>query len=190
VALKYMLLSKIMLKHPEDVQAITMGKLALRHAGPNIEAMKGVAQSSHKRSLADFQNTLRLYPKELVEDPIIRAHLDTLYDQMLEQNLCRIIEPYSRVQVEQIAKVINLPKDTVEKKLSQMILDKTFSGILDQGEGVLIIFENATSDKTYDAALDTIHSMSRVVDPCIKRRRGCRKFDWLLIVSLLVKRLN
>lgn len=98
-ALKYMLLSKIMLKQAEDVQSITMGKLALRYAGPNIEAMKGVAQASHKRSLADFQQTLKTFPKELIEDPIIRAHLDTLYDDMLGENLCRIIEPYSRVQV-------------------------------------------------------------------------------------------
>lgn len=140
----------------DDVQAITMGKLALRYAGPNIEAMKAVAQASHKRSLADFQKALQEYKAQLVDDPIIRAHLDTLYDSMLEQNLCRIIEPYSRVQVEQIARVINLPRDTVERKLSQMILDKKFSGILDQGEGVLIIFDSTEADKTYESALETI----------------------------------
>lgn len=170
-ALKYMLLSKIMLKQPEDVQSITMGKLALRYAGPNIDAMRGVAQASHKRSLADFQTTLAQYQKELVEDPIIRAHLDTLYDQMLEQNLCRIIEPYSRVQVAHIASVIKLAKDTVEQKLSQMILDKKFSGILDQGEGVLIIFEDTATDRTYEAALDTIQSMSKVVDSLYQKAK-------------------
>lgn len=155
----------------EDVQSITMGKLALRYAGPNIEAMKAVAKSSHKRSLADFQKTLQIYPKELVEDPIIRAHLDTLYDNMLEQNLCRIIEPYSRVQVDHIASVIKLAKDTVEKKLSQMILDKKFSGILDQGENVLIIFESSTTDKTYEASLETIQSMSKVVDSLYQKAK-------------------
>ena len=46
-----------------------------------------------------YLQTLRSYRTELEEDPIIRAHLDSLYDNMLEQNLCRIIEPYSRVQV-------------------------------------------------------------------------------------------
>lgn len=104
-ALKYMLLSKIMLSLPEDVQAIIIGKLALRYAGTEIEAMKAVAESSQSRSLADFQKALTKYKKELVEDPIIAAHLETLYDQMLEQNLCRIIEPYSKVQVEHIAQV-------------------------------------------------------------------------------------
>jgi len=164
VTLKYMLLSKIMLNVPEDVHSIISGKLALRYAGPEIDAMKSIAQASSKRSLAEFQQTLKDYKKELLEDPIIRAHLDTLYDNMLEQNLCRIIEPYSRVQVEHIATTIKLNMDQVEKKLSQMILDKKFNGILDQGEGVLIVFEDVAVDKTYESALETIQSMGKVVD--------------------------
>jgi hypothetical protein len=54
--------------------------------------------------------------------------------------LCRIIEPYSKVQVDYVAGKISLPKAKVEKKLSQMILDMKFQGILDQETGVLIIF--------------------------------------------------
>ena len=61
--------------------------------------MKLVAQASKKRSLADFQTTVGKYSKELKGDKIVARHLDTLYQTMLEQNLCRIIEPYSRVQV-------------------------------------------------------------------------------------------
>lgn len=83
---------------------------------------------------------------------------------MLEQNLCRIIEPYSRVQVEYVAKSINLPMESVERKLSQMILDKKFHGILDQGEGILIVFEEAEIDETYELVLDNITSMGKVVD--------------------------
>ena len=52
----------------------------------------------------------------------------------------RIIEPYSKVQVDYVAGKIGLPKPEVEKKLSQMILDKKFLGILDQETGVLVIF--------------------------------------------------
>ncbi len=40
---------------PDDVQSIVSGKLALRYSGPNVEAMKNIAQASQKRSLADFQ---------------------------------------------------------------------------------------------------------------------------------------
>merc|ERR1712071_751933 len=104
---------------------------ALRYAGREAEALKAIAQSAIKRSLAQFQKALVDFQVELVEDPIIKAHLESLYDTMLEQNLCRIIEPYSRVQVSHVARVIALPVDQVEKKLSQMILDRKLSGILD-----------------------------------------------------------
>lgn len=171
-ALKYMLLSKIMLKQPEDVLSITVGRLALKYAGGDIEAMKAVAGAASKRSLAEFQRALEEYRRELTEDGIIQAHLNTLYDQMLEQNLLRILEPYSRTQVEEIARQINLPVDPVEKKLSQMILDRNISGILDQGAGVLILFSDPnSSDSTYDAVLDTLLSLSKVVDSLYQKAK-------------------
>jgi len=163
-ALKYMLMSKIMLSSADDVQSIVSGKLALKYSGPDVEAMKSIASSSRKRSLAEFQATLTKYRLQLVDDPIVKTHLDTLYQNMLEQNLCRIIEPFSKVQVEHIAGLIKLPTETVEKKLSQMILDKKFSGILDQGSGVLIVFDETPTDKTYESTLDTITHMGKVVD--------------------------
>ena len=45
----------IMQFSPDDVQSIVSGKLALRYSGPNVEAMKSIAQASQKRSLANFQ---------------------------------------------------------------------------------------------------------------------------------------
>ncbi|XP_045170358.1 26S proteasome non-ATPase regulatory subunit 11-like [Mercenaria mercenaria] len=164
VALKYMLLMKIMLNVADEVQAIVSGKLALKYSGPEVEAMKSIATASHKRSLADFQKTLVTYKSQLEEDPIVSAHLKTLYDNLLEQNLCRIIEPFSKVQVQHVANLIKLPVANVEKKLSQMILDRKFHGILDQGAGVLVVFDETEADKTYETALETIQDMGKVVD--------------------------
>ncbi|NXD87956.1 PSD11 ATPase, partial [Halcyon senegalensis] len=124
-ALKYMLLCKIMLNIPEDVQALVSGKLALRYAGRQTEALKCVAQASKNRSLADFEKALTDYKVELRDDPIINTHLAKLYDNLLEQNLIRVIEPFSRVQVNVCSKHADAE---VERKLSQMILDKKFHG--------------------------------------------------------------
>lgn len=170
-ALKYMLLSKIMLNNAEEVGSVCSSKAALKYAGKELEAMRAVATASHKRSLADFQAALKTYKRELEEDAVVRAHLGALYDTMLEQNLCRIVEPYMRVQVDHVARCIRLPVVQVEKKLSQMILDKKLNGILDQGEGVLIVFDESPLEKTYETVLETIHHMSKVVDTLYQKAK-------------------
>merc|ERR1711892_504159 len=164
MALKYMLLSKVMLNLPDEVTNLVSGKLALRHSGPELEAMKAVALSAKNRSLADFQNALKTFKVQLEDDLIVAKHLDSLYNSMLEQNLCRIMEPYSKVQVDYVAGKIGLPKNEVEKKLSQMILDKKFLGILDQETGVLVIFLSESRDKTFDDVIETVSAMNAVVD--------------------------
>ncbi|CAG8621676.1 5586_t:CDS:10, partial [Racocetra fulgida] len=118
----------------ENVYAIINGKLALRYAGREVDAMKAVATAHQNRSLNEFETALKTYSDELENDPIIRSHLAALYDTLLEQNLVRIIEPFSRVEISHVAEMVKLPTVHVETKLSQMILDKVFHGILDQVE--------------------------------------------------------
>ncbi|ORZ21440.1 PCI domain-domain-containing protein [Absidia repens] len=163
LALKYMLLCKIMLNLAEDVHSIINGKAALRYAGLDIEAMKAVATAHQNRNLQEFETALARYTDELNNDPIIRTQLASLYDTLLEQNLVRIIEPFSRVEVSHIADIVKLPASQVEQKLSQMILDKAFHGILDQGAGCLIIFDEPEEDKSYETAIDTLKQVDKVV---------------------------
>jgi 26S proteasome regulatory subunit N6 len=116
LALKYMLLCKIMLNSIDEVHLILNGKLALKYASSDIEAMRAVTKAYENRSLQEFEKVLLDYHLELNQDPIIRNHLAALYDTLLEQNLCRCIDPYSRVEISHIAKMIRLPVAQVEAK--------------------------------------------------------------------------
>ncbi|KAI6097983.1 proteasome regulatory particle subunit [Pisolithus croceorrhizus] len=164
-ALKYMLLCKVMLNLPEDVTALLSIKLAVKYAQlREIECMRAIALAHQHRNLAEFEKVLRDYKDELSSDPTIRSHLAALYDTLLEQNLLRIIEPYSVVEIDFVAKQVGQGRQDVEAKLSQMILDKVFYGVLDQGRGRLLVFDEPEVDDTYGAAIDTLEQVEKVVE--------------------------
>lgn len=163
-ALQYMLLCKVMLNLSDDVNQLMTSKHALKYAGKNLDAMKAVARAHSNRSLEEYEQALHAYRYELGSDRFIASHLRRLYDSMLQQNLIKVIEPFSRVEISHIAEMVGLDVQQVERKLSQMILDRVIIGVLDQGAGVLVLFEETEPDKGYNAALGTIEKLNNVVD--------------------------
>ncbi|ABN66095.2 predicted protein [Scheffersomyces stipitis CBS 6054] len=164
VVLKYMLLTKIMLNLIDDVNKILNNKNVIKYQSKDIDAVKSIATAYSNRSLKEFESSLLTYSSELKSDPIIKNHFNALYDNLLEQNLLKIIESYSCVELSHISKTIGLNLQQVEGKLSQMILDKVFYGVLDQGNGWLILYDEPRRDAAYDASLDLIKNLSNVVE--------------------------
>lgn len=96
--------------------------------------MRAIARAHQDRNLGDFEKALRDYRVgeccsanvpfiplltiviELSSDPTIRSHLAALYDTLLEQNLLRIVEPYSVVEVEYISQCVGQGRQAVEAK--------------------------------------------------------------------------
>ncbi|GJE98960.1 26S proteasome subunit RPN6-domain-containing protein [Phanerochaete sordida] len=165
LALKYMLLCKVMLNLPDDVTALLSIKLVTKYAQlRDVESMRAIARAHKNRNLADFEQALKDYRDELSSDITIRTHLSALYDTLLEQNLLRIVEPYSVVEVEYVAQQVGQGRQAVEQKLSQMILDKVLHGVLDQQRGILLVYDEAQPDNTYGAAIETLEQVGKVVD--------------------------
>src|SRR5579862_992198 len=102
--------------------------MAQKYQGRDIDAMKAVANAHKNRSLSELQKALDTYKegitfemiadKELMMDTVIRAHFTSLYDNLLEQNLLRIVEPFSRVEVAHVAALVGLPVVEIEFKYS------------------------------------------------------------------------
>jgi len=175
LSLKNMLLCKIMMGAKDDVNGILNGKHALKYAGIEMDSMRAIATASNDRSLKAFEQALKDFKAQLEGDIFVNSHLKSLYGKLLEENLCRIIEPFSKVEIEQVAKLIELPVDIIHKKLSQMILDKKFKGILDQGNGCLIVFDEIAEDKTYQNAVQSIANMDKV---CYQLGEKATKLNW------------
>ncbi|KRY74777.1 putative 26S proteasome regulatory subunit rpn-6.1 [Trichinella pseudospiralis] len=141
---------------------LTKARAALTSARTTANA---IYVSPRMQAALDMQSgACGKFNEELQSDRVVKSHFQSLYDSMLEKNLCRIIDPYSRLEISFIAKQIGLPQQQVEKKLSQMILDKVLYGILDQGEGVLETFEVDEEDEAYALAIDAVHGLNEVCD--------------------------
>lgn len=162
-AMTYMVLSKIMSNRPGDVSTLLAGKNALKYDGKEMKAMRAVASAHDKRSLEKFEEVTKTYKDELVNDPIISYHLGDLNETLLEQNVLKILEPFSRVEIDHVAELIKLPLQRTQGKLREMILDKKLNGTLDQGHGVLIVYDQEVVPSTYDNSLLTIKATSEVL---------------------------
>lgn len=164
-ALKYMLLSKIMGNQATDVNSIINSKGGLRFAGVDVDAMKAIANAHKAASIHVLAEVLDKYRAQLLDDPIIKLHVSSLQENLLEANIRRVVEPFSRVQISHVAELMELPLPKVEAKLSQMILDKKLSGILDQGSGDLVLVEESQGD----SALETSLQLIKELEGCVTR---------------------
>eukprot|EP00605_Chrysophyceae_sp_TOSAG23-4_P002527 GSChrysophyteH1.ASY1.ANO1.2792.1 assembled CDS len=169
--LKYMVLSKTLSEKPGEAEALFTSKAGLKHSGAALEAMHAVSNAVRARSLEDFESAVNAHSEHLRTDDLISHHLTSLYDRMFEANLLKIIFPFSSVEISHVAQLINLPEAQVERKLSQMILDKKFSGILDQGKGFLEVFDSAEEDPSFTSTSQIVSNLGQVVSTLMTRAR-------------------
>ena len=106
---------------------------------------------------------------------MIKRHFNFLYNKLLEDNLKKIIEPYSEVQIDFVANRIGLPMDRILQKLSEMILDEVIKGTLDQGRNCLILFEEQESCEMFELALDTFNNLDGVIDSLYEKTQGYKQ---------------
>jgi len=163
-ALKYQVLSKIMQNRPQETNQMINNKSGLKYASKEIEAMAAIAGALKERDLKKLEAVRNQYKAEIDDDPVVFYHLEDLNETLLEQNILRILEPFSRVEITHVAELIELPEKRTQEKLREMILDNKLAGTLDQGVGVLIVFDQEEVRSTYDNALKTIKNTSEVLD--------------------------
>lgn len=112
---------------------------------------------------------------------VIKRHFDFLYNNLLEDNLKKIILPYSEVQIDYVANQIHLSVDRVLMKLSEMILDEKIRGTLDQGRNCLIVFEEEEPTEMFDYALETFENLDHVLDSLYEKSQKFKEkyYKWV-----------
>ncbi|CDJ49139.1 proteasome PCI domain-containing protein, putative [Eimeria brunetti] len=129
-----------------------------------LEALRLLAISRRERSLKLFRELLNAYRWALDGDAFVEEHLADLYAALIEEDLHKTLQAYSRVELSHVARLMALPEKEVEETLCRMMLDGKLKGTLDQGLGVLVLFEEQETPQLYADVLSTVANMAAVVD--------------------------
>eukprot|EP00924_Labyrinthula_sp_SR-Ha-C_P003680 maker-scaffold_3-snap-gene-2.0-mRNA-1 protein AED:0.00 eAED:0.00 QI:166/1/1/1/1/1/2/309/466 len=176
---RLMMLSKLMDSDFTGVTGLLSNKYAIENSYSDdllVKLLLALNSDVKDKNLEKYtKNYDAAVMSKIIEEDIMKSHLESLKNELLERNLLKIILPYERVEIERIAELIKLPEEEVMAKLSQMILDQKFEGILDQGLGELIVYEKVEGQEEKDAAVDSlqlIENMEGVVDTLIRRAKA------------------
>lgn len=131
-----LLSGKLAAKHASHREVESMKAVARAHANRNLAEFRTTLRDYRDGSCnvssfppffvflvslfigVNYGNTYlyQLRFSEFSLDPIIRQHLSALFDRLLEQNLLRIVEPYSVVEIAHVAKLVDQGIQQVETK--------------------------------------------------------------------------
>lgn len=150
--LRYLVLCKILSRKFDEIKGIFKSKYVIKlveNTDPDeiVEILKKIAEVSKNRDIISYKNILNEH-KILENDIFISKHLFYYYNELFNQNILKIIEPYSHIKIEFIASRLQLDKGLIEDKLRMMILDKIINGILDHKTQCLILFEDVNEKET------------------------------------------
>lgn len=169
-SLIYMFLCKVMARKFKDVNSLVSSKSVLEFESHEVEHMHAISKACERRDLNELERAITNF--DFGSDTLLENKMKQLSSSLLEENLLKLLEPYSKVQIEHIAKLIDLPVEDVSRRLSHMILDKKLLGILDQGAGTIILYDAEEEDETFTSALDTLETLEEVIDQLMYRAQS------------------
>lgn len=175
VALRYILLGKIMAAYYKGAADRSVDKeirniLESKHASvvrddDCVNILMQVLSACSKRDL-NLYNKILCENRAIIEaDQYIYRHLKLLYDILLDKNILKIIEPYSHVKIQFIAKKLEFSEAVIEGRLRRMIMDKDINGTLDHVTQCLILYADAPElDETSLQAVQPLNNFFSQVE--------------------------
>lgn len=164
MSLRYLILSKIMAGKRKEIGAVLKAKSTMRHLDDEVmRILLEVGERCGGRDLKGYNDILERHSEQLRHDPFICAHLQYLYDVLLDKNIVKIIEPYSVVKIGFVASTLGFGEDVIERKLRKMILDRAVNGTLDHINQCLILHEGKAADGFADECMRQIEALECIV---------------------------
>lgn len=143
IALQYILISKILASKHDEIQPFLSLKPAnLLKDNEKINILCRISKICLERDLRAYNDVLMQNNSIIDTDRFMSSHLNSLYNLLLDNNIQKIIEPYSHIKIRFIAEKLCLSENMIENKLRNMILEDKLHGTLDHLSQCLVIKEN------------------------------------------------
>jgi COP9 signalosome complex subunit 2 len=120
--LKYLVLANMLMKsaiNPFDSQEAKPYK-----NDPEILAITNLVSAYQNNDINTFESILKSNQKSIMEDTFIREHIEDLLRNIRTQVLIKLIKPYTKINIQFIAKELNIDQNEVESLLVACILDR------------------------------------------------------------------
>ena len=171
-ALKFMLICKIgTSSRGEIVQSLSQRNVE-RYDTRVVEGIQLLTEAYMNHNTSEFQKTMKAYADILMGDPLSSEILHELYDTLVNLRLTQVIEPYSRVEIQHLADIMQLSVDEIEMKLSQLILDKRIHALIDQQRRSLVMKSDQQESAEVKVAVEILENLEGLVGHLIREYDG------------------
>ncbi|EDR29741.1 26S proteasome subunit S9, putative [Entamoeba dispar SAW760] len=164
-SLKYLILMKLMQQKINEIDFVLSSKNAIGYSDDiEIISIKEVSKAFNARSIEMYNEISKKFNNQLFGDEFVKENLTILYDALVQENIARVLEPYSSIELSHISKLVGMEVHTVEKVISIMILEEKINGIIDQNNGILILYDDVKSNKILSNGITLIEELSKAID--------------------------
>ncbi|KAK9363082.1 PCI domain-containing protein [Lipomyces starkeyi] len=142
--LKYLVLA-VMLSNTDDINPFESQETKPYKSNPQIAAMNSLVDAYQRSDIHDFQRILRENGGAegtsggIMSDPFIHFYLDDVLRRIRAKFIVNMIAPYSRIEIDYLAKTLNIEVEEMEDLLVMLILDGQVQGKIDEVSGRLEI---------------------------------------------------
>ena len=114
---------------------------------PRISAMTDLVDAYQRNDIHRYESILQ-HNKDVLEDPFIAENIDEVTRSMRTKAVLKLIAPYTRFNLDFVAKQLKISIAEVQDIVGFLIVDKKLKGMIDEAKGTVEVESHSDADRT------------------------------------------
>ncbi|KAK1833208.1 PCI domain-containing protein [Podospora conica] len=143
--LKYLLLTTMLMK--SDINPFDSQETKPYRNDPRIAAMTDLVDAYQRDDITKYESVIQKN-QDLLADPFIAENIDEVTRNMRTKAVVRLIAPYTRMNMDWIARTLRIGYAEVQDIVSHLIVNGDVRGLIDEDKRTLVIESHGDSART------------------------------------------